>query len=139
MSDEPKRLEDLLKSFSTVQLRFIAARPYFTSDKDTAKYLNIPYLTIRSWNNKQEINEALRLMAQDGVVVATEIFRRNVTKAAQEIADELDHKSVGVRHTAATDILDRIMGKATQPVELYGKVEYVVFGEGNVSDDPGSA
>jgi len=58
-------------------------------------------------------------------VVATEIFRRNVTKAAQEIADELDHKSVGVRHTAATDILDRMMGKAVQPIQVKEPIRFI--------------
>lgn len=132
MSAESERLEQLLKTFSANQLRFVAARSHFPSDKETAESLDIAYLTVRSWPNKQDINEAIKLMAHDGVIAATEILRRNLPKAALELADELEHKNVNVRHTAAVEILDRTMGKSVQPVELGGEVQYVVFG--NIED-----
>ena len=141
MSAESDRLEELLRTFSANQLRFVAARANFPSDKKAAEFLDIAYYTVRCWPNKQEIDEAVYLMAQDSIIVATEIFRRNLSKAALELADELDHKNVGVRHTAAVEILNRMMGKAVQPLDVGGEIEVIVFGNnGDVgSDDPDPA
>lgn len=125
MSPEVTRLEEILKTLTSEQLRYVAARPSVRYDYQAAEAIGLARETVARWENKADIDEAVRLMLMDGVKVAVEILRRNLARAASEIADELDHKGVNVRHMAAVEILDRVMGKAAQSLDVTSKGEKI--------------
>ena len=116
-STEVNRLQELLKTFTAEQLSYIAVRPFVRYDKEAAKQIKVAAETVSRWENKADVDEAVKLMLNDGIVTAKEILGRSLARAALELADELDHKSVSVRHKAATEILDRNMGKAGQHID----------------------
>lgn len=107
MTANNSELRELIKDFTAEQLRFVAARPFVRSDREAAERIGRSVETVWHWENKAQINEAVRLMTFDGAIVAAEILRRHVPAAAQELGDELDHNRVEIRHKAATQILDR--------------------------------
>ena len=120
MSINGNRLEELLRTFTPIQLNYLAERVNVLYDYQAAEKIGISKQSISRWPNKADIDEALTLMLQDGVMVAREILRRSTAKAAQEIVDELEHRSVAVRHKAAKDILDRKIGTAPAKHEVSG-------------------
>jgi len=121
MSQEVTRLEEILKDLTPEQLKYISIRPHVKYDYQAAEKMDIARETVGRWENKPLVDEAVKLMLLDGVIVAGEILRRSLSQAAQELANELEHKRVDIRHKAATQILDRQMGKAAQPMEHTGK------------------
>ena len=118
MSQEITRLQELLKTFTPDQLSYIAVRPFVRYDYEAAKEAGLARETVSRWDNKADVDEAVSLMLFDGVMTAREILGRSLAKAAKEMTDELDHKSVAIRHKAATDILDRHLGKAGQKLDI---------------------
>lgn len=120
-SIEINRLQELVNSFTSDQLAYLAVRPFVRWDKDAAEAVDLAKETVSRWENKADIDEAVRLMRMDGVIVALEILRRHLPRAAQEIVDELSHRNVGVRYKAATEIMDRAIGRAMQRQEVTGK------------------
>ena len=66
------------------------------------------------------VKQAVRLMACDGVVVATEVIRRNTAKAAWIKASGMDSEDERVQQASATEVLDRSLGKPTQRQEVTG-------------------
>lgn len=120
MLSDANRLEEILKTLTTDQLKFVAIRPTVRFDHEAAAAIGLHRTSVARWDNKSDIDEAVRLMLLDGVMVAREILRRSLSKAAAEIVDELDHKGVNIRHMAAVEILDRVMGKPTQKQEISG-------------------
>lgn len=112
------RLIEILKQLNTNQLRYISIREECASDKEAAETIGISPGTVYNWPEKALIDEALNLMAFDGVLVASEILRRAYPKAAAVKAAGLDSDSEPIRQNVATEILDRGLGKPTQRTEL---------------------
>ena len=114
-------LEQVLDRLSTDQIRFIVARQEFSTDKEAAQAIGIKPDTVYQWKHKGvPIDSAVRLMAMDGVVVATEMRRRNLAKAMLVKVAGLDEKDVKVRQGVATEIIEWEMGKAKQKQEISG-------------------
>lgn len=119
MSSENKdRLAEIISQLNANQLRYLAIRHDCSSDDEAAKLLDIKVSTIYNW--PPVVKEALNLMLHDGVIVASEILRRNATKAAAVKAAGLDSVDERIRQDSAGEILDRTMGKPTQRQELTG-------------------
>jgi hypothetical protein len=118
------RLQEILGQLSLAQIRFIVARNETKSDKDAAEMIGISPGYVKQWNvdgSKALIDEALVLMAHDGVITALEIRRRNLAKAMAVKAAALDSDNEKIRQDAATEIIEWELGKATQRSELTGK------------------
>lgn len=117
-SDE---LEQVLDKLSIDQIRFIVARQQFSTDKEAAEEIGIKPDTVYQWKHKGvPIDEAVRLMAVDGVVLAQHIRRKNLAKAMLVKTGGLDSGDERVRQGAATEIIEWEMGKAKQKTELTG-------------------
>ena len=115
------RLQELLSTLSIDQLRYVAARPFVQYDKEAAQQAGISPFTVSRWHNKADVDEAVRLMVMDGVIVAGEIIRRHLPEAARVIAEQIRHRSVNVSYRASKDFLDRGVGAASQRIEHTGK------------------
>lgn len=101
------KLEELVKDFTIAQLRYIAIRPFVRFDRDAAKAIGVAPETVCRWEEKADVDKAVRMMALDGVTVASKIFERYLPQAAHEMVTELEHKRTEIRHRAAKEILDR--------------------------------
>ena len=119
-------LEQVLERLSTEQIRFVVARQEFSTDKEAAEAIGLKPQSVSQWKNKGfPIDEAVRLMALDGVVVATKIRRRNLAKAMMVKVAGMDSRDERVRQSVATEIIEWEMGRATQKAE-------VTFGDSDI-------
>lgn len=117
-------LEALCQQLTVDQIRFVVARNEHSSDKATAEFLEISPNTVKDWKYKgAPIDEAVRLMAMDGIVVAANVRRRNLAKAMLIKVAGLDSDDERMRQGVATEIIEWEMGKATQTQRHEGSGE----------------
>jgi len=129
-NDNKDRLAEILPQLNANQLRYLAVRHDCSSDLEAANALGIKVSTIYDW--PPVVKEALNLMLHDGVVIASEILRRNSSKAAAIKAAGLDSEEERIRQDSASEILDRTLGKPMQRNEISGPDGtplFVGFGE----------
>jgi transposase len=117
--DDTTELDEILKTLSVDQLRYIVARQEYSSKRDAAKAINMSYSTVTKWDER--VDRAAELMALDGVHVARAILRKTLPKAMAVKAGGLDSDNERIRQDAATEIIDREFGKSVQKNELTGK------------------
>ena len=135
MSDDqkqPKSTSDdlavLIADLSTDQIRFVVARNEFATDKETAEAIGVKPSTVKRWKyDGAPIDQAVRLMALDGIVVASELRRRNLAKAMAVKVAGLDSIKENTRQGVATEIIEWEMGKATQRNETKVQAEVTVL------------
>ena len=115
-------LAEMLKVLTAEQLRYVAARASRSKDQDALKDVGIHRSTLARWKQEAPIDEVVRLIAQDNVLVAREKLRRAAAEAVDVLLDDLDgRKHSKIRQDAAKDVLDRLGVKAPTQVELAGK------------------
>ena len=119
------QLQAVLRQLTTDQIRFVVARQEFDTDKEAALSANLKPNTVYQWKCRSNapIDEAVRLMALDGLIAATELRRRNLAKAMSVKVKGLDEKNAKLRQDVATEIIEWEMGKATQKIESKGEVD----------------
>ena len=116
-----EELEAVLARLSVDQMRFVIARQEYSSDKAAAESRDIKPATVKDWKQKgYPIDEAVRLMAHDGLIMARAIRRRSLAKAMAVKVAGLDHGDDKLRQGLATEIIEWEMGRATQHVETQG-------------------
>jgi len=120
-------------------IRFVVARHEYPTDKEAAEAIGINPNTVYQWKSRynKPIDEAIRLMALDGIVVAKELRRRNLAKAMAVKVAGLDIGDDSLRQRVATEIIEWEMGKATQRQEVTGEDggDLVVRFVGNIQPD----
>ena len=105
------------------QLRFVTARMNVSTDKEAAQAIGVEPRTISEWKRAgAPIDEAVKLLIHDGLVLSRTILRRSVAEAAAIKRAGLYSDDEKTRQAAATEILDRELGKATQRSEVAGSV-----------------
>ena len=132
-----EELEAVLARLTVDQMRFVIARQEHSSDKDAAESLRISPATVKAWKHKgYPIDEAVRLMAHDGLIMARTMRRRNLAKAMAVKVAGLDNGDDKLRQGVATEIIEWEMGRATQHVENTndGKITIEVTGGFRNSD-----
>ena len=120
-TNEEKRSSELdlvLSELTNDQIRFVIARQEFSTDKEAAEAIDIKPGTVYQWKSKAPIDEAVRLMAEDGLVTALHIRRRNLAKAMAVKVAALDSGDETARQKAATEIIEWEMGKAGQHTDI---------------------
>jgi len=120
------RLKDLLRQLTTQQIRYCIARLETRTDKEAGETIGGSANTIKSWEHKPLIDEAVSLMAYDGVLTALEIRRRNLARAMAVKAAGLDSRDERIRQNAATEIIEWELGKANQKTESKNSGEVTV-------------
>ena len=117
-----EQLADILEQLSFDQKRFIIARQETSTDKEAAEAIGIKPETVYRWRQEQSpIDEALSLMAHDGLVMALHLRRKSLAKAMAIKVGGLDEEDNRLRQGVATEIIEWEMGKAGQKMELSGK------------------
>ncbi|MPQ32457.1 helix-turn-helix domain-containing protein [Clostridium estertheticum] len=102
------------------------------SKTEIAKLIKVSRKTIYNWIEDEEFKKELSEMREESKNRAKEIINNEAVKAAKIVVDLMQKaKSEKVRYGAASDILDRGLGKATSRMELSDSRE----GEDDVSVD----
>lgn len=109
-----EQLESALAQLSTEQIRFVVARQEYVTDKEAAEAIDIKPDTVYHW--PPVVKDAVRLMAQDGLVVAQHVRRQALAKAMLVKVGGLDSDDEKIRQGASTEIIEWEMGKAAQPI-----------------------
>ena len=113
--DETERFRQICARLNVQQLRFVAARINVDTDREAAEACGLGADCITNWKRKgAPIDEAVRLLAMDGVILAGALLRHSVAEAAMVKRSGLDSIDERIRQAAATDILDRELGRAMQ-------------------------
>ncbi|CAK0768404.1 hypothetical protein CCP3SC15_3870003 [Gammaproteobacteria bacterium] len=118
-----ERLAEILQRLNMTQIRFCVARLETKTDKQAALDIQITDNVVKGWNDdgaKALVDEAVKLMAFDGVITALELRRRSLAKAMAVKAAGLDSESEKIQQDAATELIEWELGKATQRAELSG-------------------
>jgi len=116
-----EQLQEALGRLTSDQIRFVVARQEFPTDMEAAQSIGMKANTVYKWRHGGvPIDDAIRLMAADGVVVAMELRRRNLAKAMAVKVAGLDSSKEQMRQAVASEIIEWEMGKARQKVEHSG-------------------
>jgi len=117
-------LSQVLSALSVDQIRFVIARQECNTDKEAAESLGLRPATVAQWKYLgAPIDEAVHLMALDGLVVAQHVRRRNLAKAMLVKVGGLDlADDERLRQSVATEIIEWELGKAKQGMEHSGNV-----------------
>jgi hypothetical protein len=122
------RLKEILSLLTLTQIRFLIARNETKSDREAGEMIGLNGSSVKHWNedgSKRLVDEAVKLMAHDGVMTALEIRRRSLAKAMAVKAAGLEEDDPKVRQAAATEIIEWELGKATNKTEISGEVKFV--------------
>ncbi|MDI9469336.1 MAG: hypothetical protein QM296_03925 [Bacillota bacterium] len=122
MQDTKSALESILQQLSVEQIRFVIARLDTDTDKDACTRAGLNYGSFRNTpkEKRELINQAIALMAYDGLVTALHLRRRALAKAMAIKLAGLDSRDERVRQNVATEIIEWELGKAMQRQEHTG-------------------
>ena len=122
-----EQLQEALGRLSSDQIRFVVARQEFPTDMEAARSIGMKANTVYKWRHGGvPIDEAIRLMVTDGMVVAMELRRRNLAKAMAVKVAGLDSAKENTRQNVATEIIEWETGKAMQKVEHDADGEVII-------------
>jgi len=123
----------VLGQLSPEQIRYAIARREAKSVTDAAAAVGMARQSYYKWPEEEraQIDEAVRLMARDGLVTAMHLRRRALAEAMAVKVAGLRSRDERVRQATATELIEWELGKATQRSEVTGKggealvIEYV--------------
>lgn len=116
-----ERLAEIWTQLSRNQRRFVVAAQEFAAKKEAAESIGLKADTVYRWPDI--VDEAIELFSADVEAAALNIILTNVGKAAMVKVAGLDDDDTRLRQAAATEILDRVLGKPTQAQEISIKLE----------------
>ncbi len=129
--------DDLLRGFTPIQRRWVIARVLARSDAQAAREVGVHKSTVSEWPNKEQIDAAVDAMLEKPLEQARAIMEDAIPEAARVKIAGLKSRNEFVRQGAATDLLDRGLGKPMQPVhqEIAGTVKIIAIGGINPAED----
>ena len=110
-----ERISELINTLSADQLRFIAIRPDYKTDKEAAEAISLKPDTVYHWPSM--VKEAIRLLSLDRVATAQNLRRRHLIKAMMVKVRGLDSDNERIRQGVATEIVEGELGQAPQSIE----------------------
>ncbi len=119
------RLEEIWPQLTWNQKRYVAIAHQHPDKASAAKALRIKAQTMYRW--PEIVDEAAELVVGDLIEIAKSELQGAVLKAAQIKIEGLDSKGKRLAQDAATEILDRTLGKPTQRQDITSKGERVVL------------
>lgn len=129
-----EQLEAVLLQLTTDQIRFIVARQDVATDKAAAEEIGVSADTISRWKREGvPIDDAVRLMALDGMVTALHIRKRHLAQAMAVKVAGLKSDDERLRQGVATEVIEWELGKATQKQEHTGAGGGPIEVENNVT------
>ena len=134
-----EQLEATLARLTVDQIRFLVARTECDTDQEAASKIGVPSARVKQWKYRgAPIDEALRLMAHDGVATALHLRRRHLAKAMAVKVAGLDDTDAKIRQGVATELIEWEM-PPTHKTEVSGsvRIEYVIPDENRANQETG--
>lgn len=97
------------------QRRYVVAMQECTTKKEAAAAIDLEPDTIYRW--PALVDEAVSLLNGNVRESAVQMLTHSLTKAAMVKITGMDSDDEKIRQGAASEILDRVLGKAVQPIE----------------------
>lgn len=113
-----ERLSAIWSKLNRNQKRYVIACVEFPLKKDAAIAIGIEPQTAYAWPSY--VNEAVQLVVDETIEGARGILKHSVAKAAMIKAAGLDSDDEKLRQSVASEIIDRLLGKPSQPMEHTG-------------------
>lgn len=110
------RLDGLWSQLSRNQQRFCVAMLECPTKKDGAEAIGLDPRTVYRW--PEIVDQVIEYLINDAAQSAYDILEQSVVKAAQIKRTGLDSDDEKTRQSVSTEILDRILGRATQHTEI---------------------
>ena len=121
-------MADWLVGLGDMEMAYVQARAGAFSDAEALRECGVPCSTFYDW--PKERREYMRNLAlerkRDIATQALQVLEENAVAAAQMKAKGLKSRKETVAQAAASDILDRVLGKATLRVKQDVKVDAVI-------------
>jgi len=112
-------LREVLARLSPAALRMVETRLSCRSEAETARRLGLDPSTIYTCAEIDDIRLAVSLCMRERIALHQERLTRLASRAIEVLESELDNPSPrGHRYDAAIAILDRVLGKPTERVQL---------------------
>ena len=111
-----ERLSGIWGNLTHNQRRFVVAMQEFPTKKAAAESIDLEPDTVYRW--PEDVDEAIVLMSRDVREAATGVLAAALAKAAMTKVAGLDSGDERTRQQVAAEILDRMLGKATQRSEV---------------------
>lgn len=131
VDDYAAELDIVLPLLSTDQLKYIEARTRLNSDAEVGREWKFKHgSAIYQWKRSREpevLEKVLGWLRQEDTAAATEILRRHLTKAAMVKVGGLESVDERLRQAAATELLDRALGKPMQRVATKSQQETLII------------
>jgi len=115
-------LPGVLDQLTMKQKRFLVARQETVTDKEAAEAIGIRPRLVYEWRLRgYPIDEALKLMTNDGLVMALHLRRKALAKAMATKVAGLESSDERLRQNTATEIIEWELGRAKQTQEITGR------------------
>jgi hypothetical protein len=112
-------LSQVLTELDDREIDYVFARSDANSNQDGLKRANLSWGWLRN-RDVEKLNEIARQIRVDTNYQAKRILKEAVAEAAKIKTGALKHRDERIRQAAATEILDRELGKPTQRQEVSG-------------------
>lgn len=123
---------ELWNKLTPTQKRFAVAMQEHPSKKEAAQAIGITPQTAYNFNG--EVDDVIDFMTNNIALATLGILQANATKAAMVKAKGLDSKNEKIAQDAASEIIDRNIGKVPQRSEITGadggalRVKFIDYG-----------
>ena len=116
-------LRTILDQLSDQRLDYVMARSRVNSDAAGMKDAGLSRATFYGWptEERERLNELAQRVKREVALRATMILQGAAEEAAQVKITGLRSRNEHVKQDVATEILDRIIGKAANKTEITGK------------------
>lgn len=118
--DKANNINKLLENATPEQVKWVLARLVTKTDGEAAKEIGMHPSTVSRWPNKTKLDKAVMLYLRQPIDAALGILREAAVDAAVVKVGGLKSKKDTIRQSAATEILDRNIGKPKQTQEITG-------------------
>lgn len=123
MTTDNRDTQQKRQNFTIEQWRYIAAsieNPQM-SKRAIADYLGLSPDTVYGWTrNDKSIDEYIEQAVVNSVIAAQDALMQSLMKATLVKMSGLDSDNEEMRQKVASEILDRVLGKASQRTEITG-------------------
>lgn len=120
---ESETLEGLLDDLNSVRLDYVIERSKTRSNRAALRLAGISEATFYCWSDedREHLNEVALQLRRHYKLAAIRILQRSAKDAAQVKVSGLHSRKEHIKQDAATEILNRIVGKPAQKHELGGE------------------
>jgi len=113
-------LQEQLARLSNDQLRYVLARLRTSSMRNACVATGISESTVTHWPDY--VDETVTLLLLDTVAAARALMVRTLAQAMAVKAQGLESKDEKVKQAAASELLDRTLGRASQSLDLHHSI-----------------